>query len=547
MDKPWLLQYNDGVPADITAEYEHGVAMLDAAVTADPQAPAIKYFDGVLSISELADAADALAHHLIHHGFRPADRLAIFAQNDPAFVIGLLAAWKAGGAAVPVNPMNRVGELRHILSDSGAVAILTLDHLHRDVVRAALLEASSSVETVITYSDHDHQSRDDFRVLSPIGSDAVDAGVSDLSEVVRLFSGRGAPSVPLQKHDPATITYTSGTTGRPKGAINTHGNLMANAATLRVWADLRPGDSVLAIAPLFHITGLVAHAVLALASRSQLVLTHRFHPEVMLEAIREHAPTFTVGAITAFIALSNAAGVDRSDFACFSRVYSGGAAVPPAVAEEFESRFGVYIHNAYGLTETSSVTHFVPFGTRAPVDEESGALSIGVPVSSTIARILDEEGRALPPRSVGELAISGPQVTPGYWQNAEATATALPDGELRTGDIAFMDEAGRFYIVDRKKDMINASGYKVWPREVEDVLYSHGAVREAAVVGVPDPYRGETVRAYVSLSDSNVTTDEIIEYCRGLLAAYKYPREVIILDELPKTVTGKILRRELRQ
>ncbi|WP_190814598.1 AMP-binding protein [Saccharopolyspora pogona] len=544
MDTPWLLQYDDGVPAQIPPAHDHGVAMLDAAVAEDPQAVAVTYFDGTLTFRELSDAADSFAHYLIDKGFQPKDRLAVYAQNDPAFVIGMLGAWKAGGAAVPVNPMNRVGELSHILSDSGAVAILTLDHLYSEVVRDALND-SSQVRIVVSYSERDHQSRNDVRVLAAPEPDPG-ADVPRLGDIIRTFSGRGAPVTSVDAQDPATITYTSGTTGRPRGAINTHYNLMYNAATLRVWSGLQPGESVLAIAPLFHITGLVAHTVVSLASRSRLVLTHRFHPDVILEAIREHKPTFTVGAITAFIALSKAEGVDRSDFECFSRVYSGGAAVPPAVAAEFEERFGVYIHNAYGLTETASVTHFVPFGKRAPVDRDSGALSIGVPVSSTLARILDEDGNALPPGSVGELAITGPQVTPGYWQNEEASEAALPGGELRTGDIAFMNDQGWFFIVDRKKDMINASGYKVWPREVEDTLYAHGSVREAAVVGVPDPYRGETVRAYVSLTEPGVTAEELVDHCRNLLAAYKYPREVIILDELPKTATGKILRRELR-
>ncbi|NEW45684.1 AMP-binding protein [Nocardia cyriacigeorgica] len=546
MEKPWLLQYRDEFPAEITARFDNGLAMLDAAVASHPDVPAIRYFDGAMTFLEIAEAADALAVQLIVDGFQPGDRLAVFTQNDPAFVIALLAAWKAGGVAVPVNPMNQAGELRHILTDSGATALVSLDYLYRDVAQEVILDAGSSVATVVTFSDRDFQSRDDFRVLSPDRADSIDTTI-DLLDVVRRLAGRKPPAVALRPGDAATITYTSGTTGRPKGAINTHRNLMMNATTLREWIELRPGDAVLAMAPLFHITGLVAHVMLALMSRSELILTHRFHPEVTLEAIRESRPTFTVGAITAFIALANAEGVERSDFDSFTHVYSGGAAIPPAVADEFEAEFGVYIHNAYGLTETSSVTHFVPFGRRAPVDENSGALSIGVPVSSTLAWIVDESGAPLAPGQIGELIIAGPQVTPGYWRNAAATAETLPDGELRTGDIAFMDEDGWFYIVDRKKDMINASGYKVWPREVEDAIYSHAAVREAAVVGVPDPYRGETVRAYVSLTDKDVGADEIVEHCKRLLAAYKYPREVVILDELPKTASGKILRRELRQ
>jgi long-chain acyl-CoA synthetase len=239
--------------------------------------------------------------------------------------------------------------------------------------------------------------------------------------------------------------------------------------------------------------------------------------------------------------------VTKDDWSSFRMLYSGGAAIAPAVIDRFEQQTGLYIHNIYGLTETNSPSHGVPLGTRAPVDPNSGALSVGVPTFNTVVRILDEDGEELPVGEIGEIATSGPQVVPGYWNKPEATEASLPGGELRTGDVGFMDSDGWFYLVDRKKDMINAAGYKVWPREVEDVLYGHPAVREAAVVGVPDEYRGETVKAFVSLHrGESVAEAELIEYCRGQLAAYKYPRSIEFIDELPKTTTGKILRRELR-
>jgi long-chain acyl-CoA synthetase len=310
---------------------------------------------------------------------------------------------------------------------------------------------------------------------------------------------------------------------------------------------LTPSDGVLGVAPLFHITGLIGHMAVALLVPCPLVLAHRFHPEVVIDAIREHRPTFTVGAITVFISLSGVEGVSKEDFASFRAIYSGGAPIAPAVTDQFLARTGLYIHNIYGLTETNSPSHAVPMNVMAPVDPNSGALSIGVPVFNTVVRILDEKGNEVPVGEIGEIATSGPQVVPGYWNKPEATAASLPAGELRTGDVGFMDEQGWFYLVDRKKDMINAAGYKVWPREVEDVLYGHPAVREAAVVGVPDEYRGETVKAFVSLKPgSSATPGELIEYCKAHMAAYKYPRSIELIDELPKTTTGKILRRELR-
>jgi len=248
-----------------------------------------------------------------------------------------------------------------------------------------------------------------------------------------------------------------------------------------------------------------------------------------------------------FINLSSQPEVTKEDWSSFRIIYSGGAAIAPAITEQFMEKTGVYIHNLYGLTETNSPSHAVPMGSKSPIDPISGALSVGVPIFNTVVRILDDKGKEVPAGENGEIAISGPEVVPGYWNKPEETAKGLPGGELLTGDIGFMNEDGWFYVVDRKKDMINASGYKVWPREVEDVLYSHPAVHEAAVVGVPDEYRGETVKAYVSLKpETEVTEEELIAFCKQQMAAYKYPRSIEFLDEVPKTASGKTLRRELR-
>ena len=543
-DRPWLALYPEGQPADITPEHATVLEVFEASLAAAPDAVAIRYFDGVLTFADLDAASDALAVGLAEAGFAPGDRMGLYVQNDPAFVIGLLGAWKAGGAAVAINPMNKARELTYLLTDSGATALLCLEELYTSVARDVL--PGTQVRTVITCSALDRQSRDDPRVLGDVKRDRPE-GTLDLEELVATHAGREPAPASLTGDDVAILTYTSGTTGVPKGAMNTHANMVFNACAYRDWMRLTPDDSVLGVAPLFHITGLVGHVAVALLVPCPLVLAHRFHPEVVLEAIREHRPTFTVGSITVFIALSGVPGVGREDFASLRTIYSGGAPIAPAVTDSFEEKTGRYIHNIYGLTETNSPSHAVPLGRRAPVDPNSGALSVGVPVYNTVVRILGEDGAELPPGEVGEIATSGPQVVPGYWGKPEATAESLPGGELRTGDVGFMDEQGWFYLVDRKKDMINAAGYKVWPREVEDVLYGHPAVREAAVVGVPDEYRGESVKAFVSLKPgSSVTPEEVIAFARERMAAYKYPRSVEVVDELPKTTTGKILRRELR-
>jgi len=278
-----------------------------------------------------------------------------------------------------------------------------------------------------------------------------------------------------------------------------------------------------------------------------LVLGYRFDAATVLELIEKYRVTFTIGSITVFVALMNEPSIKDRDVSSMKKVYTGGQPVPPSVVDEFERQTGAYIHVAYGLTESTSPSHFVPLDRRSPVDEGSGALAVGVPIFNTMASVLDEQGHEVAPGEVGEICLAGPQMVPGYWQKPEETAHAFHDGWFHTGDVGVMDSAGWFYVVDRKKDMINASGFKVWPREVEDVLYMHAAVREAAVVGVADAYRGETVKAFVSLKPGQAVSEgELQQFCKSRMASYKYPRSIEFLDELPKTVTGKILRRELR-
>jgi len=542
-DRPWLARYPDGQPADITPEHGDALAMFRAAAHRAPDAVAIRYFDGTITMRELDQLSDAFANALLARGFTRGDRLAVYLQNVPQFVIAMVATWKAGGIMVSVNPMSRQRELAYLLQDSGAKVLVCLESLYGAVARDVV--ADSAVELVVTTSELEHQTRADERLFGGVERVRHD-GTLDMAELVEAHRGQAPPAVSYGRDDVAFLTYTSGTTGRPKGAMNTHGNVVFNAQVYRDWVGLGPSDSVLGIAPLFHITGLLGHIAVALLVPMPLVLAYRFEPGVVLDVLAEHRPTFTIGSITVFIALLNAPGFQRDHFASFRTIYSGGAPIPPSVTDRFEEATGVYIHNAYGLTETTSPSHCTPRGVRSPVDPTSGALSVGVPVYGTVVRIV-EGGQELPPGEIGEIVTEGPQVVAGYWGKPEETAHALPGGRLHTGDVGFMDADGWFYIVDRKKDMINASGYKVWPREVEDVLYEHPAVREAAVVGVPDEYRGESVKAFVSLKPgAQATVDELIAHCKERMAAYKYPRQVEFIDELPKTVTGKILRRELR-
>ncbi|MFF5446615.1 class I adenylate-forming enzyme family protein [Streptomyces sp. NPDC012888] len=571
--KPWLGLLAEAQRAPISPPPGVPQAFRAAARRA-PDRTALAYFDGRLSYAETDALSDSLAGHLADRGVRPGDRVAVMLQNTPHFVLAVLAAWKAGAVVVPLNPMYKAGEVRHVLADSGAAALVCERSAWSEFLGAAA--AGTPLRTVLTADDRDFQTRDDPRVFGPRPAPAPhpddaprpapaprpdDAPrthaapspaaavphVADLGTEARRR--RPAPDVPAPAAgDTALISYTSGTSGTPKGALNPHGALTHNAARQVAGHPIPEGSTYFALAPLFHITGMVCELAACFVNAGTLALAHRFDAGTVLDAFLEHRPAYTVGPATAYLALAAHPAVTPDHFASFRITSCGGAPLPPALVDRFRSAFGVRLRNGYGLTESTAAVAAVPAHREAPVDPATGTLSVGVPGADTVVRILDERGRELPFGETGEIAVRGPQLAAGYWRRPEETAAAFPDGELRTGDVGFMDPDGWLYVVDRKKDMISASGFKVWPREVEDVLYTHPAVREAAVVGVPDPYRGETVKAYVSLRPgARAEPAELAEYCRARIAAYKYPRRVEILAVLPKTTSGKILRRELRE
>ncbi|MGW4298230.1 class I adenylate-forming enzyme family protein [Streptomyces sp. NPDC004646] len=512
-------------------------------VAGNPDGVALRYFDGALSARELDSATDALAAAFEARGTKRGDRVGVYLQNVPGYVLALLALWKLGATALGLNPMYRRQELRRIVDDAGAVGIVCAD---TDVEETVGTLAGGTVRWTVSTSALDFQSRDDARVFATAERPSP-APDGDLQALIEEFTGRRPSPVHPVRDDVAFLTYTSGTTGPPKGAMNTHGNVLGVVATCAPWTGVSEGDVVFAMAPLFHITGAVVNAALSLLTDTTLVLAGRFHPEIALEAFAEHGVTYTIGSITAYNAIYELPHAGPEHFASVKSLYSGGAPIPPATVERFEKRFGAYIHNGYGMTETTSAVIAVPAGLRAPVHLPSGTLSIGMPLPGLTARVVDPEGQPVPHGEQGELELSGPQVVPGYWGKPEVTELTMPEGRLRTGDVAVIDEQGWVYLVDRLKDQINVSGYKVWPREVEDALYEHPSVLEAAVVGRPDEYRGETVVAYVSLkSGLSATEEELIAFSRERLAAYKCPRLVHFIADLPKTQTGKIRRAELR-
>lgn len=541
---PWIAQYAAGDPPGLRVEHAHALALFESAVARAAQRPALHYFDATLSYAQVDRMSDALAAALQANGVVAGDRVVLFLQNVPQFVISLVAAWKAQAIAVPINPMNRERELSLLLADSQPRALIAHESSYTEVVSRSI--AAHPVPVVISTSELEFQTRGDARLFSASARNPPVTAL-DLMDLLHRHAGERPVRATPRAQDVAMLVYTSGTTGVPKGAMSTHANVAFTAQVYRDWIGLREGDAVLGIAPLFHITGLIGHVALSFLLAAPLVLCYRFEPGVVLDALAEHRPAFTIGAITALIALMNHPHARPDSLSSLRALYSGGAPIAPGVVQQFQDTFGTYIRNAYGLTETTSPSTVTPRDKVGPVDPAFGALSVGVPTFDTEIRIVDDSGQNLPPGEAGEILVRGPQVVAGYWNKPQETAEAIRDGWLHTGDVGVMDAQGWLYLVDRKKDMINAAGYKVWPREVEDVLYTHPAVREAAVVAIADAYRGQSVKAVLSLKPgASASEAEIIAFCRARMAAYKVPRVVQVLPELPKTATGKILRRELR-
>jgi long-chain acyl-CoA synthetase len=574
--RPWLAHYSSWVPAGLARPAASMIDRFEASARRRPESAAICYFDRTITFATLDDYAMRFATLLAEWHVGSGDRVALYLQNVPQFVIALIGAWKRGAIVVPLNPMFKQQELAFHLEDSGATVMVCLEALYESCARDVV--AASPVKHVVTTNEIDllpdtvrlpvprsaegkPDTTDQVRLkpdttdgVSPILAESRKRRFPETTDLMDALAARPPDALARCAVGPDEVCllgYTSGTTGQPKGAMTTHANVAYNADVYRVWMNLGDDDRVLGVAPLFHITGMVAHIAVAILVGIPLVLSYRFDPAVTFQMIDRWRPTMTVGAITAFLALMHHPDAGRHDLSSLTRCYSGGAPIPPSAIDAFESAFGVYIHNIYGLTESTSPTHAVPLGTRAPVDPESGALSVGVPVPGCEIRLLDlaDPSRLAAPGAPGELAVRGPMIVSGYWNRPELAAQAFRDGYFLTGDVVMMDEQGFFYVLDRKKDLIIVSGFKVWPRDVEDTLYQHPGVREAAVVGVPDAYRGETVKAFVSLREGfrdSVTEQELIDFCKARIAAYKYPRVVELVDEVPKTVTGKFLRRMLR-
>jgi long-chain acyl-CoA synthetase len=471
---------------------------------------AIRLDGTATTFRELDQASARIAGALRDRGVKPGDRIAIMLPNLPAFGIVYYGVLRAGGVVVPMNPLLKAREVAYYLGDSGTRLIFAW----RDVAGEASIGAQRAEADVIGV---DQATFADFL-----------AGVSDMDDVEDR-----------DPEDTAVILYTSGTTGQPKGAELTHANLTQNVDVLRTdLLHLTPDDVIFGGLPLFHSFGQTCTLNAAAASGACLTLVPRFDPQQALRILAEHRATIFAGVPTMYGALL--AQPDRAayDVSALRVCISGGSAMPVELLRGFEHEFGCKVLEGYGLSETSPVASF-----NHP-DRERKPGSIGTPIRGVEMRVVDEHGRDVQRGDVGEIVIRGHNVMKGYWQRPNETTMAIPDGWFRTGDLGRMDEDGYYAIVDRKKDLIIRGGFNVYPREVEEVLYEHPAVAEAAVIGVPHPQLGEEVAAAVALKPgATVAPDELREHVKSQVAPYKYPRKVWILDQLPKGPTGKILKR----
>ena len=544
MSQSWLQHYPAGMPARLSFPQVPLHRLLKQSAARFPNRAALVYYDGEgerelsrMTYGELDEASDRFAAALAGLGVAKGDRVAYFMQNCPALVAGFYGILKAGAVIVPCNPMYREQELAHQLQDSGARAIVCGADLY-PVVQDALRD--TALERVIVTG----------AAPEALGRSAEVMSMEALVEAQSLPDGGFRSPETSPRQDLALLCYTGGTTGTPKGAMLSHYNMVANTLQFRRWFDYEEGNETFITAlPLFHIGGIAGAMNVPLASGATIVLFRRFNAKGVLRAIQDYRATRFLGVPTMYLAVLNLPEVSNYDLSSLRPSRTSAAPLPAAVKEAFDKMVGhEVLIEGYGLTETSPLTH------ANPVQRAKGG-SIGVPLPDTAARIVDADDglEVLPVGEIGELILSGPQVMAGYWNKPEETAGVLQDGWLYTGDLAHMDEDGYFHIVDRKKDVINAAGFKVWPREVEEALYNHPQVRGAAVTGVPDDYRGETVKAVVVLKEDHglgpdeTARQEIIAHCRRELAAYKVPRVVELRDQLPVSAAGKVLRRLIKE
>lgn len=498
-----------------------------------PQKPAYYFMDEASTYAELDGAITKFASGLEQLGVKKGDHVALLLGNSPYFVIGLYGAMRLGATVIPINPIYTPDEIGYILNNGDVNTIISLDLLVP--LAEKMHHLLPKVENYIICD-------------TPQGKESgIDPTQLTIYPKLKAFTGVLATGdlqyqgPELNEDDLAIILYTSGTTGKPKGAMLTHKNLYSNARDVGTYLHMSEDDRVITTLPMFHVFCLTVSLNAPLLRGATILIDPKFSPKEIFRLTKEYEATIFAGVPTMYNFIYQYPEGDPEDLKSLRLCISGGAAMPVALLKSFEEKFNVMISEGYGLSEAAPVTCF------NPLDRPRKPGSIGQSIVHVENKVVDELGEEVPVGQSGELIVRGPNVMKGYYKMPEETAATIRDGWLYTGDMAKMDEEGYFYIVDRKKDLVIVGGYNVYPREVEEVLYNHEDVVEVAVVGVPDPYQGEAVRAYVVSKNPNLTEEAVIAYCREHLAKYKVPSSIEFLEELPKNTTGKILRRALKE
>lgn len=497
-----------------------------AKVNADKTA--YYFMDQKVSYAEFDGAVTRFASGLKQLGVKKGDHIALLLGNSPHFVISLYGAMRLGATVIPINPIYTPDEIGYILNNGDVKVIIALD---------LLLPLAEKMEALLPKVES-------YIICESNPLNKVDVSTNEkmksFSDVIA--SGNLAFDEPeLIEDDVAVILYTSGTTGRPKGAMLTHKNLYSNAKDIGEYLKMNHLDKVMTVLPMFHVFSLTVVVNAPLISGSTIIIVPKFSPKEIFRLAKKYEVTVFAGVPTMYNFLYQYPDGDPNDFSTFRLCISGGSSLPVALLKNFEKKFNVLISEGYGLSEASPVTCF------NPLDRPRKPGSIGTSILNVENKIVNELGEELPEGQVGELVVRGPNVMKGYYKMPEETAVAIRDGWLYTGDLARVDGEGYFYIVDRKKDMVIVGGFNVYPREVEEVLYEHPEVVEAAVIGAPDREQGEVVKCFVVPKNENLTEAELMEYCREHLAKYKLPKTIEFLEELPKNTTGKILRKALKE
>ena len=557
MEKIWLKSYDPGVAHSMNYPNHTLQQLLDESVERYPDNIAITFpgvfnDESMMSYKELDIASNKLANALVDIGVKKGDRVALLMPNCPQFVISYYAVLRAGGIVVATNPLYSAREMEFQFNDCGAETVIVLSLFYKTVMG---IKDRTSLKNVVVTNIKEYlpeQSRKAFvafveRQEGHYVRVPKVQNIYKFQDLLRRFSSK-PPTVETSPDDVAMFQYTGGTTGLSKAAVATHRNVVANVYMMRAWSmpiGLNQGQEVvMGVMPLFHIYGMVTVLHFSVLTGSAMVLLPRFETEKVLNAINRYRPAFFPGVPTMYVAINNFPEVKKYDLRSIKACVSGAAPLPVEVQQEFEKLTGGKLVEGFGLSEAPVVV------TANPLVGLRKIGSIGVPVPDVEARIMDAEigDKEMPLGEVGELVISGPQVMKGYWNRPEETEMVLHNGWLYTGDLAKIDEDGFFFIVDRKKDMIIAGGFNIYPRDIEEVLYEHPKVKEAVCYGVPDPYRGQTVKVAIVLKEGeSATEEEIIEFCRSRLARYKIPKLIEFRDSLPKSLIGKVLRRVLME